>query len=448
MNRPVTPESVLSNDDPGDDTQRRFRYQATYAAIVALSLLDEKSEADYIFCEHHEDILVKHKDGTFVGIQVKTRIVHKGPYKAGDEAIIKSLKRFIKLESQFREYFSKYVIAVNNGFWQETENSSNLPYLLRLAKVSISKEGVTSEKCLSDLAKKLCSSDETIKPLVLNPDGTINNFALKVLSKVRTEDDLPGLNDVETRLLEVLLQFPEIRHRRGEQVQQIAQKLVHEMFRAASLANNSPQFLYSYLLTNSGEQKTNAIVQGKRITQEKILQILQIHSSTKGLYQKNSVDVPTLSSEREVDYTRLRDLLAAGEWKEADKETLLVMLQAAGREQELAVEDIKKFPCTDLRTIDRLWVKYSDCRFGFSIQKRIWEKCVWERVSVTPKAGYETYRRFSDCVGWRVKEAWLNYDELTFDTTNAPQGHLPSGFVGFGWRFGSSLALRLLECNL
>jgi hypothetical protein len=447
MNQPLTPESVLSNDDPGDDIQRRFRYQATYAAIISLSLLDEKSEADCIFCEHHEDILVKHKDGTFIGIQVKTRIVHKGPYKAGDEAIIKSLKRFIKLESQFIGYFSKYVIAVNNGFWQQTENSSNLPYLLRLAKVSISKEGVTSDKCLSDLAKKLCSSDETIKPLVLNSDGTINNLALKVLSKVRTEDALPGLNDAETRLLEVLLRFPDICHRRADQVKQLAQKLVHEMFRAASFANNSPQSLH-YLLTNSAAHRTNSIIQGKRITKEKILQILQIHSSTEALYLKNSVDVPSLSSEREVDYTRLRDLLAAGEWKEADKETLLVMLQAGGREQELTAEDIKKFPCTDLRTIDRLWVKYSDCRFGFSIQKRIWEKCVWDRVSVTPNAGYETYRRFSDCVGWRVKDAWLNYDDLTFHTTNAPQGHLPSGFVGFGWRFGSSLALRLLECNI
>jgi hypothetical protein len=448
MNRPVTPESVLSNDDPGDDIQRRFRYQNTYAAIISLSLLDEKSEADYIFCEHHEDILVKHKDGTFVGIQVKTGIVHKGPYKAGDEAIINSLKRFIKLESQFRGDFSKYVIAVNNGFWQEKENSSNLPYLLRLAKASISKEGVTPDKCLSDLAKKLSSRDETLKPLVLNPDGTINNLALKVLSKVRTEDDLPGLNDIETRLLEVLSQFPDIRQRRVDQVQQLAQKLVHEMCRAASLVNNSPQSLYFYLLPESAEQKTNAIVQGKRITKEKILQILQIHSSTEAVYQKNLVEVPTLSSEREVDYTRLRDLLAAGEWKEADKETLLVMLQAAGREQELAVEDIKKFPCTDLNTIDRLWVKYSDCRFGFSVQKRIWEKCVWERVAVTPNAGYETYRRFSDCVGWRVKNAWLDYDNLTFDTINAPLGHLPSGFVGFGWRFGSSLALRLLECNI
>ncbi|MEH1784569.1 MAG: GUN4 domain-containing protein [Nostoc sp.] len=29
-------------------------------------------------------------------------------------------------------------------------------------------------------------------------------------------------------------------------------------------------------------------------------------------------------------------------------------------------EDIKEFPYQDLLTIDRLWVKYSDGRFGFT----------------------------------------------------------------------------------
>ena len=82
-----------------------------------------------------------------------------------------------------------------------------------------------------------------------------------------------------------------------------------------------------------------------------------------------------LPSEKAVDYTRLRDLLKAGNWKEADKETLTVMLKAAGKgaENYLYSDDIKNFPCTDLRTIDQLWVKYSNGLFGFSVQKRIWE---------------------------------------------------------------------------
>ncbi|MFM9156775.1 MAG: GUN4 domain-containing protein, partial [Dolichospermum sp.] len=76
-----------------------------------------------------------------------------------------------------------------------------------------------------------------------------------------------------------------------------------------------------------------------------------------------------------MDYSKLRDLLKAGEWKEADEETRRVMLAVAKRENEgsLDVESIDNFPCADLRTIDQLWVKYSDGKFGFSVQKRIYQ---------------------------------------------------------------------------
>jgi serine/threonine-protein kinase len=137
-------------------------------------------------------------------------------------------------------------------------------------------------------------------------------------------------------------------------------------------------------------------------------------------YQKQETD--DLSSERGVDYTKLRDLLAQGKWKEADKETLLVMLKVAGREAEgyLRVEDIEKFPCTDFRTIDTLWVKYSKGSFGFSVQKRIWES-----VGGTPFVDYETYCRFCDRIKWRVNNDWLDYEQLTFSLEKAPEGHLP-----------------------
>jgi hypothetical protein len=38
-----------------------------------------------------------------------------------------------------------------------------------------------------------------------------------------------------------------------------------------------------------------------------------------------------LSSEKGINYTRLRDLLAAQEWEEADEETYEVMIKAVGK---------------------------------------------------------------------------------------------------------------------
>src|SRR5919199_219447 len=132
-------------------------------------------------------------------------------------------------------------------------------------------------------------------------------------------------------------------------------------------------------------------------------------------------EYPALISAFGVDYTRLRDLLAAQKWQAGDHETLAVMLKACHQEENgwLRVEDIKEFPCTDLHTINRLWAWYSSGRFGFSIQKRI-----WQNVGGKPNASWETYCLFGECVGWRVRNRWLNEPNLTY-TLDAPMGHLP-----------------------
>ncbi len=127
-----------------------------------------------------------------------------------------------------------------------------------------------------------------------------------------------------------------------------------------------------------------------------------------------------LRSDEGVDYTRLRDLLKAGNWIKADRETLKLMLAATYRETEgwLDVESIERLPCTDLRTIDQLWVKYSKGRFGFSIQKRIWES-----IGGNPNADNETWCNFYKCLGWRVNDFGMNYSEVL--QTPVSRGYLP-----------------------
>jgi hypothetical protein len=159
----------------------------------------------------------------------------------------------------------------------------------------------------------------------------------------------------------------------------------------------------------------------------------------------------SLSSEVEVDYTQLRDLLQEGKWQETDEETGKVMLKVSKREKEgwLRQEDIEQFPCANLRAINQLWRNYSDGRFGFSVQKRIWME-----LGGTPgQYDYEIWQRFGDRVGWRVDNEWLYYKDLTF-LANAPVGHLPSVFPAyafgvFGWGIVSSLVLSRTEnCHL
>ena len=136
-------------------------------------------------------------------------------------------------------------------------------------------------------------------------------------------------------------------------------------------------------------------------------------------------------SQKGVDYTKLRSLLEAQKWKQADKETASVMLMAGEQQHRgyLVLEELNQFPSTDLQTIDRLWLKYSNGRFGLSLQKRFW-------LELGGKLDYSVECRLGSRLGWRVKQEWLLYEELTF-FLNAPPGHLPAFF--WGWLcFGGS----------
>ncbi|TVP59426.1 MAG: NACHT domain-containing protein [Nodularia sp. (in: Bacteria)] len=132
-------------------------------------------------------------------------------------------------------------------------------------------------------------------------------------------------------------------------------------------------------------------------------------------------------------YRQLLEHLIAGNWQEADEETAKMMLKVANRELEgyLDVDAIEKFPCSDLRTIDQLWVQYSEGRFGLSVQKRIYEE------------QGKDWSKMYDALEWSE----LNY------SNKAPNGHLPVCLfrkrrVGERKVAYSFLAQRLVNCNL
>ena len=134
-----------------------------------------------------------------------------------------------------------------------------------------------------------------------------------------------------------------------------------------------------------------------------------------------------------INYSRLSYLLAARKWKEADRVTTVRMLQAAGRELQgwLLPEDLNKFSCEDLRIIDRLWLDSSQGKFGFSVQKEIWQK----NGSPTFGAPIEIWRQFYIDVGWKTEESgtesgegYVSYDDLGgfTDILTSKKGNLPS----------------------
>lgn len=121
---------------------------------------------------------------------------------------------------------------------------------------------------------------------------------------------------------------------------------------------------------------------------KKDLIIDQLQKQVKQLQSPGKISITAeveLKSAKGVDYTKLRDLLKEGKWKEADQETNKVMLQATNRVSEkwIDVKNIDNFPCDDLRTINQLWVHYSKGKFGFSVQKKsIWMNLVEQEIII------------------------------------------------------------------
>ncbi len=117
-----------------------------------------------------------------------------------------------------------------------------------------------------------------------------------------------------------------------------------------------------------------------------------------------------------IDYLNLKELLSQKLWKEANLETYQIMVRLVGQEigESLDSDAIRIFPCSDMQTIDKLWVNYSNGHFGFSVQKKIYQEL-------------RNYDAFCEKVGW-TREGLLgrliSYEKIIW-SLDAPKGHLP-----------------------
>ncbi|WP_237396533.1 GUN4 domain-containing protein [Okeania sp. KiyG1] len=118
----------------------------------------------------------------------------------------------------------------------------------------------------------------------------------------------------------------------------------------------------------------------------------------------------------------LEEYLCQGEWRKADEQTVVIFYQVMALRdiQTSFIYDDKEFPMSILKYIDQLWIKYSNGKFGFSVQKKIYQ-------SLGGKGKYdkEVYEAFGNEVGWRSGEKQLHYSDLTFSLNTDYTGHLP-----------------------
>jgi hypothetical protein len=216
----------------------------------------------------------------------------------------------------------------------------------------------------------------------------------------------------------------------------IAELLTQYQIELAASMNNSPP-----VESTPASSKARELPRQQPEILEREEHLLPV-SDTEHQKKEFSAEEPALETERGVDYTRLRDLLREGKWKEADQETANVMLKAAGKNAEkrgyLNLDEIRNFPCKDLLTIDRLWVHFSGGKLGFSVQKQIWLEVGGKLdFGKDEKAARSAFQKMCDRNGWRVEGSYISSNQVIFDTS-APEGHLPSHLPDFDMRFDTS----------
>ena len=148
-------------------------------------------------------------------------------------------------------------------------------------------------------------------------------------------------------------------------------------------------------------------------------------------------------------YQDLQKYLRDENWFEADNETVRLILAVTAKEiEELTPEDIQHFPCNDLMVIDRLWMKYSNGRFGFSPQLKTYLEHGGSSAT-TIEQNQQLIEAWGEVLGWRKNNRWLPCKELDF-SLNAPMGCHPSRWWNspYGSKMTNFFLGRLITCEI
>lgn len=257
-----SPENIVAEGDPGDETASRYRYQWIWAAVVCCMLLDDTEDVEEVFCEHHEDVLLKHRDGTFTGHQVKTRGDDQPPWKASDESVRGACVRFARLEDMFPGCFREYRFLTNHQLYC-AGNGKDLAHVLKL---------IRDASTVADLPNNATNWLRRIA----RDAGVAEDVAFAAMSKTIPSADLPKLRDAVIRLVDAIAQnwsaATECSH---GAVKSAAYSLIEECTRASSLDHQ--QLLPAYIVATAStdaDEKT-ALINGKRITAARVIEILE-----------------------------------------------------------------------------------------------------------------------------------------------------------------------------
>ncbi|HLP91048.1 MAG TPA: GUN4 domain-containing protein [Nostocaceae cyanobacterium] len=332
-----------------------------------------------------------------------------------DDPKLKYRKEVERVVSQEEKYFA----SLNRFYEGKITNNSNRTFLDVLQNsLNLSKEDAKAIEI------------EVLTPYHLRKDK-LNNYGKVFTEAIKQSNPLNQENRQNLRILQQVLNL------RDEDIESIEKQILNSLKISPTThnqpkvtsgdttrlnppqsqkSNKTPEVLNQSLDNkNTGMNKSPANILGIKPPISTALP--QVSKSSRQNYTQDQLNFKKGID----DYSKLRDLLIAKKWKEADEETAKIILKASGKEflGYLSEDDIKKLATKVVCTIDKLWKEHSGGRFGFSVQKQIFLQA------------NKNYNRLGEKVGWKIGGKWLNWQELSFNE-QAPKGHLPSGTCPLG----------------
>ncbi|KAJ7947501.1 tetrapyrrole-binding protein, chloroplastic [Quillaja saponaria] len=153
---------------------------------------------------------------------------------------------------------------------------------------------------------------------------------------------------------------------------------------------------------------------------------LSSSSSSSITFSLSSTTSSTPSTSQTISFDLLQHHLSTNNFRQADEETRRLLIALAGEAAQkrgyVFFSEVQFIPDTDLKTIDDLWRQYSDNKFGYSVQKRIFHKV------------NKDFTKFFIKVGWmkRLDTEVEQYNYRSFPTEfiwelndDTSEGHLP-----------------------
>ncbi|MBW4444285.1 MAG: DUF4297 domain-containing protein [Plectolyngbya sp. WJT66-NPBG17] len=299
--RSPSPSEILDTGDPGDATQRAFRYQHGYGVILLLAGATGSKPYKAIWCEHYEDLLCERDDGLFDGFQIKTRQPENGAWGLTDESFQKSIKRFVHLIENFNEHIHELSFVSNTKFLDVGLDLKDRKKLIRSPRPFL--RAVYAANSIEDVSQPFDESFKVLREYC----GCSDDLLFETLKRTRLVLG-PGLTSFDSDIShDHLPQLAECTKLSPTALNQLRDELIQRVYYASSLYCDHPSRHWRFLDKDSASTPE---LLGKKLGIEVVSECVREYKNTPFRYSPGLSEMEIKTGNNE--YSKLKIKMVRG----------------------------------------------------------------------------------------------------------------------------------------